>query len=1118
MRKVSYLCFLLVALLLDAQSKNSAFASGTWFKVGIVETGIHKIDRNTLDALGVPASIDPRKLKLFGNGWGGRLPQSNSETRPEDIAENAIFVSGEEDGSFDDQDYILFYAVGPDLDQWTAEGFFYEKNVYSDTSYYFLQYDESDGKRILTEGYSNSEEKISIASDVVFEYDDRIIVENDVNNLISSGRGWYGRIIGDGNKENLSFSIEGLMSDVTLQLSVVGQSPEVSEFEILFNGNLIGSLPIESIPDGPNTTYSIKARGASGSFNLESQADIDLQLSYVGNDPGSRGYIDHLYLTFKRELRLYGNETSFRSAKIYTRGVGYVIEGASENSMIWSIADPTEISSLRFAFQDGKAIVGGNDNNRVEEFVIFTGTDFPTPFVYGEVENQNLRQGGNYDGVIVTHPRFKQAAENLAQFHRDHDGLSVNVVTTNQVYNEFSSGRQDISAIRDYAKFLYDEFGSLKYLLLMGDCSYDYKDRIINNTNFVPTYESRQSFHPIFSYSSDDYYGFLDDDEGIWEESVAGDHQMEIGVGRLPAKTPEEAQAMVDKIVYYSTSPNTLGKWRSEITYVADDGDFNVHARHVEDLSELIDTSYAEYKINKVLLDAFQQEGTGSSEVSPQANAALKTRIKNGTFVVNFIGHGNEDLWMEEEILTLDDIGQLTNRNRLPIFVTATCEFGRYDNPLRLSGAEKLLLLEQGGGIALLTTSRPVFASTNFSLNQAFHENIFREEQGRNLRLGDVIRLTKNEGLEGPVNRNFTLLGDPMMMPAYPELEIVIDQNNDLDTLSALESITFTGKIERAGLIEESFNGRLLVNIFDIEESFKTFGQESDAYSYDLRTNAVFRGEVEVIEGLFTVSFVVPKNISYQFDNGKMSLYAWDKDTNVDAGGSSRTFVIGGSATGVEEDTDAPIITAFMNDETFSDGSVVGDSPLFVARLEDESGITTTNTGVIQGITLEMGDQLINLNDFYTADLNSFQSGTVVYPLQDLPPGAYSATVKVWDTHNNVSEKTVSFRVTDDPVLFVFNPLTYPNPIARETTFTFEHDREDEDLEVTVLIYGPRGDITFNTTYLFENSDRRIEIPWKAETNLGVNLPMGIYHSRLIIKSKLDGAVKEITNKLVIRN
>lgn len=1088
-------------------------AKGDWYKVGITETGIFKLDRGTLDLLGIPSTIDPRTIQLFGNGLKGILPQSNATPRPDDLIENAIFVSGESDGSFDQSDYVLFYGIGPHNETWTTAGFQFERNIYSDTAYYFIRVGTEQGKRIQPK-----ESSALPATFTAAEFDDHVVHEEDERNLISSGRKWLGDFIGNASTITFNHLIEGLNSDITITVSAVAQSGEASSLDILEGGTTVGSIPFQSIPTGISAIYSIKARQQEESFTINQVENSAIQMRYNGNSSSARAYVDRYFLTFKRALALYNTETDFRVANHPGEVIQYEVSQAGA-ATIWDVTIPTEVQLQSYSNSSGTAIFR-SQSAEVEEFVVFEGSDFPTPLPFGPVSNQNLHSTTTVDGIIAVPSSLLTEANRLAQFHSDHDGLNVKVATLREIYNEFSSGRQDVSAIRDYARYVYENGGTLKYLLLFGDCSYDYKNRSNGNTNIVPTYESRESFHPIFSYSSDDYFAFFDEDEGEWVESVSGDHTMDIGVGRLPVKTLTEAKTVVDKIIYYSTSSKTLGKWRNEITYLADDGDFNIHARHVEDLSELVDTTFSQYQINKLLLDAFDQESGASKDLSPQTTSALKTRIKKGTFAINFIGHGNERLWTEEEVLTKETIAELTNKNKLPIFVTATCEFGRYDDPSQVSGAEELLLSGTGGGIALLTTSRPVFASTNFSLNQAFHESMFSKVDGDFQRLGDIIRSTKNGGLAGPVNRNFTLLGDPMMLPAFPKLDMVINElMTDTDTLSALEEISFTGTVQRDGAVQTDFNGKMVVSVFDVEQTFKTRGQESSPYSYSVRSNALFRGEAVVENGEFSISFIVPKNISYQYQQGKLSMYAWDEENNIDAAGSSRAFRVGGTIEPTITDTTAPLIDLYLNDDSFNDGDVVGSSPLLIADLSDGSGITTSRSGVIEGITLEFDGEVINLNDFYSASSNTYQEGTVIYPLQDLAAGRYSATLKVWDTHNNVSESRVNFVVTDEPTLFVYNSRLYPNPVVNEeSTFYFEHDREDEDLLVTLYVYNSRAEVVRLVEFTIENSEREVEIPWYTLTNSGQRLNQGIYFTRLVIKSNFDGAIKEINEKLVIRD
>ena len=1110
-RKLTFILAVLVSIYSYCQP--SILSTGSWYKVGVTETGMFKLTRSDLENLGINvASLDPRKIGVYGNGLAGVLPQLNSVNRPTDLVENSISISGESDGSFDESDYVLFYAVSPDRIEWSTSGFEFEKNIYSDTAYYFILVGEEDGKRVA------SKESLLGVATTISTFDDHFYFEEDVNNLLGSGREWYGELLSDNEIVTHSYEIPGVTSDINIDFRGVSQVAAVNSFDISADGNSVGTIDLTSIPSGQGTTYSIKVREGIGNFSIPQSEQLSLQIRFGGNIPSARGFIDRYALTFKRALALYESQTTFRHADSQGDLLNYQVANGS-GSQIWNVTNPTNAANQEFALI-GSTASFQSQSNELEEFVIFVSSDLSSPSLFGSVANQDLRGDPNYEAVIVSHEEFMSAAQELAQFHRTNDGLSVKIVTPQEVYNEFSSGRQDVTAIRDYAKYLYEEGGQLKYLLLFGDCSFDYKERENVDTNFVPTYESRNSFHPIFSHSSDDYFGFFEDDEGEWLESTAGDHTMEIGIGRLPAKSSDEAQTMVDKIIYYSTSPNTLGKWRNQISYLADDGDGNTHASHVEQLSDLIDTTYSQYRIEKILLDSFDQEVTANNdEFSPETTRALKTRIKEGTFSINFIGHGNEKLWMHEQVLTNDLIENLTNLDKMPIFITATCEFGRYDDPALESGAEKLLLSESGGAIALLTTSRPVFASTNFQLNEAFHQNVFRKVDGNFQRLGDIIRITKNEGLQGPVNRNFTLLGDPMLMPAFPRLDVTINElTTEIDTLSALEEVTFTGQVERNGAVESSFNGIVDIVVLDEKQNFKTKGQESSPYNYTVRSNALFRGEATVIDGSFSFTFLVPKTISYQFNIGKMSLYAWDEQRNIDASGSSRSFVMGGTNSEVEENIVPPTIEMYLNDESFQNGATVSGSSLLIAEISDENGVTTTGNGLVQGITLLLNDEEINLNQFYSANLDTYQSGKVVYPIQDLEPGNYSATLKVYDTHNNLATREIRFIVSEESFISLFNTMTYPNPSFGETTFSFEHDREEEDLEVSLIVYNTHADVVFAGTYEYENSKRLVELEWFNTTNSGAPLNQGIYFYRVIIKSRSDGAVKEIANKLVINN
>ncbi|MEQ9231744.1 MAG: type IX secretion system sortase PorU, partial [Cyclobacteriaceae bacterium] len=631
------LTFFLVLAFFLAQGQ-SVLQSGQWVKVGVTETGIYKLDKNFLDAIGFPVnSIDPRTLKVFGNGGGGMLPQPNATERPFDLIENSILAVGQEDGTLDNADYFLFYGRSSDKINWSSGGVEYENNLYADTTYYFITYDGDSGKRISTVG-SLAEQPAKITV-----FDDAIIHELDEENILKSGRDWFGEDFSPATQlsETFNFTLENVTSFEALELFAMARSVAECSFDVSVNDTQVGTLIIDPIPSGPGTTYSIKGEESYDEFPLSGASDnLKITFSFNPGEGVSIGYINWFIARVKRELSVTDSGIHFRSVESLDNAISsYSIENANGTTQVWDVTSGTEPAKIQHTLIGSTALFS-SASDEIKEFVAFNGTNFPNPKSFGAVQNQSIKSNVAVDGIIVANPEFLAQAQRLADFHGSNSGLTVAVVSTQEVFNEFSSGMQDVTAIRDFAKYAYDEGGRLKYLLLFGDGSYDYKDRKTNNTNLVPIYESRQSLHPIFSHSSDDYFGFLEDSEGEWEESSLGDHTLEIGVGRLPVKTVQEAKTVVDKIIRYSTSPGAMGKWRNEIVYVADDGDSNIHMDHGEALSAIVDNS-SNFNTRKLYLDAFEQEVTPSREESSALTRAINLAVKNGAFFIDFIGHGN---------------------------------------------------------------------------------------------------------------------------------------------------------------------------------------------------------------------------------------------------------------------------------------------------------------------------------------------------------------------------------------------------------------------------------------------------------------------------------------------
>ncbi len=642
--------------------------------------------------------------------------------------------------------------------------------------------------------------------------------------------------------------------------------------------------------------------------------------------------------------------------------------------------------------------------------------------------------------------------------------------------------------------------------------------------------------HPIYSYASDDYFGFLEDDEGEWVESFAGDHSLDIGVGRLPIKNAIEAKTVVDKLIHYQTSEATFGQWRNQVVFVADDGDNDKHQRDAEKLAKFVDTSYTSFSIRKIYTDAFEQEQLPNTEIAPAVSQEIEDAIKQGALIINYTGHGSETRWAQESILTNSMINRFRNYDRLPFFVTATCEFGRHDSPKEISGAEKLILSEKGGAIGLVTTSRPVFSNSNFLLNRAFYNEVFRRENGQPLTLGEIFRRTKNDGLNGPVNRNFSLLGDPSMILAYPQAQVNIErlevrQANEqfmiTDTLRALDYVQLTGRVvsPTTQQVLTNFSGIVEVEVLDKSTLQRTRGNEGTFMQFEERNSVIHRGKARVVNGQFILNFVVPKNIVYQTGPGKITAYASGSSAEEggDAHGASVNFTIGGSHRPAINDDTAPAMTLFMDDTTFINGGLTGNNSLLLAHLNDEHGISISSSGLGQTITAELfyeeteESRTFVLNDFYQADIDNFQSGWIRYPLEGLEKGKYQLTLQAWDTYNNSGMAKLSFRVGEDGTLWVTDVYNYPNPFSEETRFVLDHNQPGTTLDVTVQIYSNQGELVHQMqTTQSEVTTRLNNLRWDGRTTAGAHLPSGIYYANIKIRNTQSNTVEQKTHQLII--
>jgi hypothetical protein len=732
---------------------------------------------------------------------------------------------------------------------------------------------------------------------------------------------------------------------------------------------------------------------------------------------------------------------------------------------------------------------------------------FLTAKFTGKVINQDLHGIASTDMLIVTYKDFVDQANRLAEHHRTFDGFKVTVVTNEQVYNEFSSGAPDIAAIRDFARLLYQkpEAGKkLRYLLLFGDGSFDFKDRVLNNTNRVLTFQTKESLNSVYSYSSDDFYGLLDANEG---NNAVG--LMDIGIGRFPVNTPEQAKNAVDKCLFYAdNSEASLGDWRNTLCFVADNGNSNTHFRQVEtQICPLIGNIAPVYNLHKIYIDAYKQITTPSGQRCPDVNTAIGTNIANGVLLMNYTGHGGETGWAEEGILTVNEINSWTNFNRLPVFMTATCEFSRYDDPARVSAGEYVFLNPVGGGIALFTTTRLANAGTNIELTLYFYDTLFSKYKGEYPRFGDVIAYAKNKMGTGDASliRNFVLLGDPALRMAYPKNNVITTKINGHDVGESTDTLTAMSPVEINGIVADAsgtklttFNGIIDVKVFDKVRTFKTLGTISGDYPapYSVQENYIYQGRATVTNGDFTVKFIVPRDIDYSFGQGKISYYANNGVT--DANGFSNQFVIGGSG---KESTDnaGPKISLAMDSPDFTDGGITGDSPVLLAHLSDVSGINTISNAIGHDIVATIdGDNSssIVLNDFYKADLDSYSSGQVAYKFSQLAEGTHTLTLKAWDVFNNSSESTINFTVNKNLQITITSLNVFPNPLKDgDVKVDFETNLFGSQLKAHLEIFNINGSLVSTTPakVFVSQGSTPTRLTWNGGNASGTPVPPGVY-------------------------
>lgn len=1114
---------------------NSVLATGNWYQFYVEKSGVYKVSKSFLQQLGLDVSfVDPKKIKIYGNG-GRMLPLSNSVFYPIDLVENAIEVIGESDGVFDNNDYILFYAEG--VDTWNEESKT-NINLYDTKSYYYVTVQGGDGKRIQSMNQPTESSTLNLNT-----FDDYQFHEVDLVNIVKLGRQWFGESFDINEEQEFTFNFPNIDTSipVKLNMNVASVSFTTTSFKVLSNGQDVATIPFSAINVSSDNKFS--AGSLASDTPIAGAEAIKIKLTYDNNGvPSSKGYLDKISLNAKRKLQGYGKQFHFQyDLSSSTMGiVSYDISNASRISRIWDVTDIYNVTKVENPSQPSfsfKANLG-----ELRKYVAIDASDFYTPLMSSrtKIANQNLKgtlfknaqgQFQDIDYVIITPAFLVGQAEKLANFHRSYSKLNTKVITLETIYQEFSSGKQDVSAIRNCIKYIYENASvsekKIKYVNLFGDASYDYKDRIRNNTNVVPIYHALNSVTiGEYSFASDDFYGLMDSNEGNVISSFGG---IDIAVGRMLNNSTAQAEEMVNKVIEYHDL-ESYGSWRNNFVMISDDadvpGDATLQTRQ-NNLADAITAAKPFMNVNKILLDSYTQETSAGGERYPKARTDIFSAFEKGALVFNYLGHGGEDGLAAERIWEKSDGQNLKNQYRYPLFITITCDFSRFDNPTRPTAGEYTYWNPKGGAISMITTIREIskFGAENF--NDVLAKNLFSYGSNQYYSIAEALRISKNSNPSSSSNVVF-YIGDPALMLAIPKPKINLTKVNDVPVSQLTDDFKSLAKMKVSGEVTDennipitNYKGELFTVIFDKTISRTTLNNDDNASPITFKElgEAIFRGNASVTNGQFEFSFIVPRDIRIPLGNGKISFYAKKNQFFENQTGYDTTIKIGGINENAVADNINPRVKLYLNDDTFVSGGTTNQSPFLVAVLEDESGMNTAS-GIGHDMIAILDGDVDNpfiLNDYYQTNLDDFTKGTLRFPLRNLAVGTHTISFKAWDVYNNPVTTEIQFVVTSNETITLSHVLNYPNPFVNYTEFWFSHNRPNEPLEVQVQVFTITGKVVWTKNQIintlgFVSKD----IAWNGKDDFGNRIGKGVYIYKLTVKSSLTNSKTEKIEKLVI--
>ncbi|WP_157972070.1 type IX secretion system sortase PorU [Pleomorphovibrio marinus] len=1063
------------------------------YKFPIFKEGVYKITSQQAEDWGLGAL---EKLAIYG--YPGMIPQT---------LDSSAF-GGRQIPSLLQDEVLYFFLTAADQVHLEEDGPVFCPHLYTDTLYYGIKTGQENVLRLESNQASQNASPAQTSQEAVWY--ELLSHKKEEVNLLSSGRSWYGYRMLNGQSATIGFEGQGDPDyPMYLQATLLSQSLSEATFSININGDNWKSLAIAPIP---NTTYGIKGReGRIGGYPPSvTTGSISLQVGLSTSDRNGMGYLKHLLVGLPRKLSdaTYGTYYRWKTEKLSYLPQGIGLE-------IWDVSD----------FFSPQVVKEGVIPKEVKKVAMFSEPATPAIPRPTSIDQALAQNSSQVSLLIIAPPLLKNQAQRLAN-HKTGKGLPTQVVEVQQIYDAYANGNPDISAIRNFIADHHHQYGTLKNVLFFGKGTFDYKGKLGGRPNLVPTYTSRSSLNPLTTYSSDDYFGFVEYGQGEWGENTEGDLKLSIGVGRIPATTVAEAREIVNKIIAYENPSLTKGDWKRKVMLIADDGDNNIHLRDAESHASYLSENHPEFVLEKVYLDRFEQVNVGNAQRSPQAQESILEWVKEGGALINFIGHGNETTLTAEEIITAADIKDWPENVKLPIFVTATCEFGRHDSPFIRSGAEDLLFASGKGAIGLLTTGRPVFSSINFSLNKAFIEAVFTKAEGEYLSLGEIFMLTKNNSLNGPLNRNFSLLGDPSLripLPSYqaqPKELQDVQMELKVDTLKAMQRIRVEGRIldPLTGALIDNFEGKYELSIADKPIQLETLGDESPVTTFSEPNVYLFRGKGSVKNGQFTSELLMPKQIQFQHEKGVVRIFAKESTGNREAMGAER-LLIGGTYAHPEVDQKGPQISVFVQDSSRNEFTTSSRQVRLILGFEDKAGINISTLNLAQQLTLTLNEDSPKYfgNYFYALEGGN-KVGIADFELRGLEEGINEVRVQAFDNLGNRSEKRFQIEVRGSDKIILESFTAYPNPASEKIRFKWWHNRAGENLVANLRIFSVSGHEIFSMVRRFPNATAQLDgLEWFFLHNK-TNYPIkGTYLYRVELQSEADGSVAQKGGKIIIQ-